>query len=68
MKRIVIALMLALVLVIASGSLVFAADPNNSPAAENAPAKGHDGVPGKGVGHEKAKGVWHEIHHSGVSI
>jgi len=68
MKRVLIALILALVLTITSATSVFAADPNNSNAAEDAPAKGHDGVPGRGIGHEKGNGVGHEIHHGSVRL
>ena len=68
MKRIIIALILALVLLMALGGPVLAditpvPPPEDGPGKSyDAPAKGHQGVPGEGKGHEKARGRGHEIH------
>ena len=60
MKRVLIALIIALVLIMALGSIAYAHNPSDK--AYDAPAKGHYGVPGKGVGHQQALGAGHEIH------
>ena len=60
MKRIVVAVILVLVLMVALGTSALAEGPSD--AAYDAPAKGHQGVPGKGKGHYKARGVGHVIH------
>ena len=65
MKRIVVAVILVLVLMVALGTSALAEGPSD--AAYDAPAKGHQGVPGKGVGHELAQGKGHDIHGQGTS-
>ena len=60
MKRVLIALLIVMILIVALGSMAYAHNPSDK--AYDAPAKGHDGVPGNGIGHEDAPGKGHDIH------
>ena len=57
MKRVIIAALCALALLLATSAAAFAANPQNSDAATNAPALGHTAFPGNGNGYGLTKGV-----------